>query len=330
MSVKVLNSYYLYYKNVLKNKNLPNDQLKLEMQNKFGENNLIEIRDWGRTTSFKSLNIRKGESEEYVIPLQSPEEILSLSKTFGEKLLEDYNWVIPPYIQKRIINEMIKITKIDDVEILYKSTYTPIYFASQLTSTYREITLFQKYISLVEEAIGCFLLGKTAAAITLLLTILEGIAREFCDEHSLLYNKHGSSSAFETSIKYRKKTWRDNVLLYDYENKINQILPSDYMNDELLIKADEAMDMFVSFEKYGLDYLYKSGSDFTLNRHSILHGYNRDYYIPLNFYRLFSCLEMLSVVVSNNFMPKESDQHEETLKILSRFQVLGNLRRFFK
>ncbi|MCP1161362.1 hypothetical protein [Bacillus infantis] len=321
---KIINSYYLYYNNTLKNKQLSEGQLISEMLKRFGNATSIKISEWGRTTRLKSININK-DNVEYIIPLHTPKEILGLNKTMGEKLLEDYNWVIPPYIQMRIIFEMISKNKVEDIEVLYKSTYTPMYFASQITSMYKNISIFNDYLSLIVEAIECFLLKKIASSITLLFTIIEGIARNFCEKISLPYNKKGSTSAFDTAIKYRKNQWRDTVLLYNFEDDIKQIIPNDYLKDALLIKVDEAMDMFVSFEKYGLDYLYKSESDFTLNRHSILHGFNREYYIPINFFRLFSCLEMLAVVVSNKLMPNNIEEYEETIRLYNRLQLLENL-----
>ncbi|WP_240416806.1 hypothetical protein [Paenibacillus periandrae] len=321
MGNKILNSYYLYYTSVLKDRNLSEDQLILEMKKRFIDITMIGIRDWGRTTRFQSINIRKDDRVEYIIPLQSPKEMLEYHMTLGERFLKQ-KWVFPPFITMGTIYRIISENEVEDVDILYKSIYETKYFASQLTSTYRKIKLFSNYLYLIEEAIDCFLLGKNAGAITLLLTIIEGIARDFCESHSLPYNKQGSTSAFETAVRYRKENWRDNFLLFEYQNNLKQIIPDDYMVDEILVKVDEAMDMFVSFEKYGLDYLYKSGSDFTLNRHSILHGFNRDYYISINFFRLFSCLEMLAVVVSNNFMAKDIDDYNETLRILNKFQLL--------
>ncbi|MDG0789960.1 hypothetical protein OMP38_03150 [Cohnella ginsengisoli] len=211
-------------------------------------------------------------------------------------------------------------TSFPDLEQLCRSTYNNGYFASQLTSTYQEIPLFVTNLSLIEESIECFILGKLAASITLLLTIIEGIARDFCELHNLQFNKHGSISAFDTAVKYGKSVWREKILLIGHQSKL--ILPEDYLNDEILRTVDEVMDMFISFERYGLNYLYKSQSNFTLNRHSILHGYNKDYYKPINFYRLYSCLEMLAVVVSYKFMPSDPNDLAKFTSKLQKFDLL--------
>lgn len=319
MNNKKLNSYYLYYKQVLKNKCYSEENLILEMKKRFGDSLKIRIGTWGRTTQQNSININIDDKSEYVIPLHSPEEILANTRrTLGQEL-EAFHWVIPPYIQMWIIGEMIS-TSFPDLEQLCRSTYNNGYFASQLTSTYQEIPLFVTNLSLIEESIECFILGKLAASITLLLTIIEGIARDFCELHNLQFNKHGSISAFDTAVKYGKSVWREKILLIGHQSKL--ILPEDYLNDEILRTVDEVMDMFISFERYGLNYLYKSQSNFTLNRHSILHGYNKDYYKPINFYRLYSCLEMLAVVVSYKFMPSDPNDLAKFTSKLQKFDLL--------
>ncbi|MHA6529329.1 hypothetical protein [Paenibacillus sp. BAC0078] len=324
MSDKLLNSYYQYFNNVLKRESFTDEQMVQKMQSRFNDELDIKISSWGRTSTYKSLEIKKNEKFDYVIPMLTPSEIISQKATLGQKLREDYQWVLPPYIQMRIIYEMIKKKELDDLEILYNSTYNTDYFASQLTSTYRDADLIKGYMSLIEESIECFLFKKYAGAITLLLTVVEGISREFCDSVQVSYNKQGSSSAFCGAIKYRKEQWKENVLFKKGNKQI--ILPSDYYNDEVLIKIDEAMDMFVSFERYGVDYLYKSSTNYSLNRHSILHGVNKDYYIPINFYRLFSCLEMLVLVVSNKFVAKDIEDYEITYKLFKRFSFIEDAR----
>ncbi len=324
MTDKILNSYYQYYNNVLKQESFTDEQVIKKMQTRFNNELEIKISNWGRTSAYKTMEIKKNEHSDYVIPMLTPNEIISQNATLGQKLREDYQWVLPPYIQMRIIYEMFEKKELDDLEILYNSTYNTGYFASQLTTNYSDSDLIKSYMSLIEESIECFLFKKYAGAITLLFTIIEGISREFCDSVQVSYNKQGSSSAFCTAIKYRKEQWKENVLFKTGNKQI--ILPNDYLNDEVLIKVDEAMDMFVSFERYGVDYLYKSSTDFSLNRHSILHGVNKDYYIPINFYRLFSCLEMLVLVVTNRFMAKDIDDYENTYRLFKKFNYIENAR----
>lgn len=322
MSDKILNGYYQYYNNVLKREALSDDQVVKKMQSRFDDKLEMIISSWGRTSTYKSMFIKKDEDSEYVIPMLTASEIISQKMTLGQKLLEDYQWVMPPYIQMNIIFEMIQKKEIADLEILYNSTYNIGYFASQLTSTYREVDLLKSYMSLIEESIECFLFKKYAGAITLLLTIIEGISREFCQCVQVPFNKQGASSSFCAAVKYRKDKWKENVLFKKGNKQI--VIPNDYLNDEVLIKIDEAMDMFVSFERYGVDFLYKSNTDFSLNRHSILHGISKDYYIPINFFRLFSCLEMLVLVVSSKFMAKDIEDYETTYRLFKRFSVIEN------
>ncbi|WP_410989596.1 hypothetical protein [Bacillus cereus] len=327
---KVLNSYYGYYKGVLKEKSLSEEQVLSEMKDRFNNLQDIKIAEWGRTLELKGILIPKDETHSYIIPLKTSAEIISMvGETLGENLLREHNWVIPPYIQKRIIYDLLKKKQQNDVAGLFKETYTPAYFTSQLTSTYKNITLFNNHLSLINEAIECFFNKHIAAAITLLLTIIEGIAREYCNQNNLSYAIKGSSSPFETVLKHGKKQWRDNVLLYNYKERKKLIIPSDYVLDNLVRRIDEAMDMFISFETYGLDYLYKSDSDHTLNRHSILHGINKEYFIPINFYRLFSFLEMLAVVVSLDPMPKDC-KDEEAFKLFIKYELLDELSKYTK
>lgn len=313
MSDKKLNSYYLYYKNVLKKKNLTPSQLIQEIKQRFSEELDIKMSQWGRTSTYDCIEIKLEEHLAYVIPLLSSEEILEGGTTLGQRLGE-HTWVFPPYIQMQYIRKILATENEEELENLCDFIYSSSYFASQLTSTYLSIDLFKDKISLIEEAIDCFVLRKTAASITLLLTIIEGIAREFCDIKNLNFERRGSISAFNTILNYRKEEWRDNILLSCFKSHRKILLPNDYHNYEILRKIDEAMDMFVSFEKYGINYLYKSDSTFSLNRHSILHGTNNNYWSALNFYRLFSCLEMLAVVISSNFMPTTDQEIRKNRK----------------
>ncbi|WP_366346045.1 hypothetical protein [Paenibacillus amylolyticus] len=324
MTDKILNGYYHYYNNVLKKKSFTDEQVVKEIKTRFDSKLEIKISSWGRTSKYKTIEIKKDEYSDYVIPMLNPNEIITQKMTLGQKLREDYQWVLPPYIQMRIIYEMIRKREINDLELLYKGTYNTGYFVSQLATIYSDSDLIKNYMSLIEESIECFLFKKYAGAITLLLTVVEGISRDFCDSVQISYNKQGSSSAFCRAIQYRKEIWKESILFRAGNRKI--ILPIDYLNDEVLIKVDEAMDMFVSFEQYGVDYLYKSNTNFSLNRHSILHGVNKDYYIPINFYRLFSCLEMLVLVVTNIFMARTIDDHEKAYKLFKKFDYIENAR----
>ncbi len=317
---KAINSYCDYYYGVLHNKNLADEEIINKLKERFGSEIDFSIIRWGRTSTLKSIYVNTNELFVYIIPMTSINELL-LRKTLGKRLHENHKWVIPPYITMKSIFEMEKANKISDLELIYESIYNCNYFATQLMNKYSNIEELFPYTSLIKESVECFLFNRYAAAITLLLTIIDGISREFCKKHELSYDSKGATSAFYQSINYRKNEWKEKILLMKNNKPI--LLPKGYDKDEVLITIDEAMDMFVSFEKYGYEYLFKSNSNISLNRHNILHGISNDYCIPINFYRLYSCLEMMVVVVSNNFMGKGVEKFDETLDLINKFNQIN-------
>ncbi|MFJ8088777.1 hypothetical protein ACIQ7N_11295 [Lysinibacillus sp. NPDC095746] len=186
-----------------------------------------------------------------------------------------------------------------------------------MKGTYSKIPEFKSHLHLIIQAIEGFYINHIAASITLLLTVIEGIAREYCDNNSIKYNSSGSTSAFKAVLKNQKTIWCNEIL---FEKKYK--LPGDYHEDVFLRRIDEGMDILISYEKYGLEYLYKSNSEHPLNRHSILHGVNKNFYIDINFYRLFSCLEALAFAISLNPFYYGADTPEEAIELLMRFEKL--------
>lgn len=324
---KSINRYYHFYKNVLKAKYV-NEELIAKMKEKFGlPSECISIKQLGRHHHFDCIVISEN-GVLLAIPLESKDEILqrhNIRLSLGESLFETHQWVLPPFVPMGAVRQLA-ITPLGNKSTqLFEKIYSPVNIVRQLKGTYSKIPEFKSHLQLIIQAIESFYINHVAASITLLLTVIEGISREYCDNNTIKYNPSGSTSAFKEVMKNQKNVWCSKVL---FESKY--ILPGDYLEDEFLRRVDEGMDILISYEKYGLEYLYKSNSEHPLNRHSILHGVNKNFYIDINFYRLYSCLEALAFAVSLNPFYYGAEAPEEALELLMRFEKLRHIKSFLK
>ncbi|MEE6451720.1 hypothetical protein RAH41_14185 [Gottfriedia acidiceleris] len=322
---KLLNKYYLFYTHVLKDK-YSQEEVINKMKKEFNlPSDSIDIKQLGRHHYFNCVVIYD-KAGLLTIPLDSKEQILqrnNIKISLGEQLIESHEWILPPFVPMGEVIEL-SLTPLGDQALnIFRKIYSPEIIVRQLKGTYYKIPEFKSHIKLITQAVESYYINHIAAAITLLLTVIEGIAREFCDNNLIEYNKSGSTSAFKEVMKNRKVIWRDKVL---FENKY--ILPNDYLDDLFLRRIDEGLDLLISYEKYGLEYLYKSNSEHPLNRHSILHGANNNYYIDINFYRLFSCLEALAFAVSLNPFSYDVENTEEAVQLLIKFNKLQGVSSF--
>ncbi|PPQ47381.1 hypothetical protein C5G87_18905 [Paenibacillus peoriae] len=330
MMNKSINKYYLYYKNVLKDK-YSTGEILTNIQGYFQPES-VYTKKIGRHHYFDSIIIPE-DGELLAIPLDSKEEILkrnNIKISTGERLFNNHQWVLPPFVPMGQIIELTQTPIGEKALELFEAMYPIEVIVRQIKGTYQRITEIKSHIQLITQAVESYLMNHVASSITLLLTVIEGIAREYCDNHSISYNKSGSTSAFEAVLKTGKIKWRDSILFYDHESKQRLILPDDYLNDTFLRRIDEGMDLLISYESYGLDYLYKSNSNHPLNRHSILHGTNKSFYIDINFYRLFTCLEALAFAVSLDPFSYNVEYLDDGIELLVRFEKLKTFQEFNK
>ncbi|MGE1118327.1 hypothetical protein [Bacillus altitudinis] len=318
----MINDYYQYYRNLLKDK-YSKDELLGRMQKRFGlPPGNITIGTIGRQVNFDCLLITE-EDKLLAIPLKSTKGILvnkNIKLSLGENLFKTHQWVLPPFVPMGKVKKLASTPLSNDALLLFKEIYSTEVIVRQLKGTYSRIQEFKSHESLIVESIECFYSKHVAASITLMLTIIEGISREYCDNNRIKYNKAGATSAFKAIMKNQKNVWLNKILLVD-----KYILPSDYLEETFLRRIDEGMDLLITYEQYGLEYLYKSNSNHPLNRHSILHGTNKSFYIDINFYRLFSCLEALAFAISLNPFYYSVDMPEEAFKLLVKLNRLENL-----
>ncbi|WHY79036.1 hypothetical protein QNH20_07870 [Neobacillus sp. WH10] len=322
-SEKKLNSYYLYFVNVIKKNSFNDEEILRELKDKFPDIHGEFITEIGRHYEFKSIIIPIEDGICYAIPLQTPDEILlenNIIESMGERLINsEHKWVLPPFIENYNVVKLMETEHGIKAEKLLGSIYNPFYIARQLLGTYQKIPEFVSHILLINEAVESFFSKHTASSITLLLTIIEGISREYCENNNIHFDNIGSTDAFKAVIRNRKQVWRDKVLFQIYKVKKFLKLPKDYYDETFLRRIDEGMDLLISYENYGIDYLYKSNSEHPLNRHSILHGVNKEYYTPTNFYRLFSCLEVLAFSISLNPFYYSADDFDEYKNLGQKF-----------
>ncbi|MFJ5788999.1 hypothetical protein ACIP9G_02835 [Lysinibacillus sp. NPDC093197] len=314
--------YYHYYNNVLKGKT-DNSHLIKKMTERFDipEENIM-LQDLGRHCKFLSMVICNSEVK-YAIPLESKNEILQNIKndfSTGEDLREKHQLILPPFVANKDVHRILQ-TDISSLLEVLEDIYCEKRFAMQITGTYTRIPEFKDYLHLIKESIESFYFNNIAAAITLLLTVIEGISREFCEVNKIYYDKNGSSSSFKAVMKNQKQNWINKVLFYSVDE-----VPSDYIEDETFLRRiDEGMDLLISYETYGLNFLYKSKSEYPLNRHSILHGVNKIFYTKINYYRLFMCIEALAFAVSLNPFSYNADDVVIESKLIIKFNKIKAL-----
>ncbi|MBD8522309.1 hypothetical protein [Lysinibacillus fusiformis] len=318
-----INRYYLYYTHALKDKHT-HEELTSKLKEKFGlSSECISIKQLGRHRHFDSIII-SGNDILFAIPLESKDEILeryNVKLSLGESLFETHQWILPPFVAKKDVLKLALTPIGQEALELFEKIYSTEVIVRQIKGTYIKIPEFKSYIHLIIEAIESYYLAHIASSITLLLTVIEGISREFCDNNLIKYNKSGSTSAFQSVMKNQKLLWRNKVLFKD-----KYTLPADYYDDLFLRRVDEGMDLLITYENYGLEYLYKSNSKHPLNRHTILHGTNKSFFIDINFYRLYSCLEALAFAVSLNPFYYGAEESGEALELLMRFEKLRHIK----
>lgn len=277
----------------------------------------------------------------YAIPLKGVEELTVINKSVGEtpwglQILSQANVPLIPYKSKVYSKNIIKNSNYLEE---YEDAYTVEYMLSQIYTVYSEINEFTEFQHIILEAIECFLLEKYAAAISLMVSLIEGISSKYCSKNNIEFgNNRGQLSAFKALLKYKMDYYIENIMLLDYSSGIKYELPTAFKYDDdnklnkLLLYYDEGLNLLYSFFKYGTDYLYERDSKYELNRHSIFHGINKEYCTRINFYRIFSCLECLSFTITlealGNFYgvkPELKSEYNNTLHkmiLLKKFNEL--------
>ena len=316
--------------------------IKKEVLRRYKGSSNLEIVDEVSRLKIKSLKFEH-EGVLYAIPAKNSDKLLNDIRknninTLGYKMLKKSNVPLIPYRSRSHIFNII-----NDKNYLheYKKMYTMEYMLCQYYTVYKDIKEFNKFNELILEAIECFILGKYAASITLMISIIEGISRKYCDNEGVSYNKKGSQSSFKALIKSRRDFYIENILLYDFNSNRNYMIPTEFKFykdtnriNKLLLYNNEMLDLLDSFYKFGVEYFYKSDSDNDLNRHSILHGINIKYCTELNFYRIFSCLECLSLAITleplGNIYGVESKFHEDFYHKLDNLYCLDLTKNIIK
>lgn len=316
-----------------KNKDIKEiDELKGKINNQFSNSKNFRISKKVGRLKIESICF-ESENTIYAIPLKKPQQLMGINKKnskipIGIECIKNSSIPLIPYVSavysRNIINQLDQLKE-------YEKAYTLEYMLSQVYSVYIKIIEFKEVQHILIEALECFSLEKYASSISLIISLIEGISRKYCLNNNIKFCKNGSQSSFKELLKYRMNSYIEDILLFDYTNKQKYIIPTDfkYFNKELnwlLLYYDEGLNIFYSFYKYGVEYLYKSQSNYELNRHSIYHGINQDYCTKLNFYRIFSCLECLSFVITlnalGNFYGIDSNLHNEYYKKLNNMNLV--------
>lgn len=297
----------LRYKNI-KGHEINKEKIESKIHSEFSSAKIVDYKDKVGRLKIESL-VFESDGNYYAIPLKTKDELLELNrkknndKLLGINIIKNANVPILPYVSGKLTRNLIE--KSNCVEE-YEKAYTMDYMVSQVYSVYYGIEEFKDVQSIIIESIEDFQLEKYASAISLIMSLIEGISRKYCKNKGIIFNESSSINVFKNLLRNRMSFYIDNVLLYDFSISRKYIIPTEFKYkegsyqalSELLLYYDECLNIIYSFYNYGTDYLYENNSEYELNRHSIYHGINKEYCTKVNFYRLFSCLECLSFAIS--------------------------------
>lgn len=297
----VADEIYTYYQERIKSQELSLEEEKEILEKEFRTE--FSHQKMGRYTSFFAWATQKNGIA-YAAPTETPEEICercsNKDSSFGENMFKQKEIILLPYIAGKTNHMVFHAKNDEEIYRILSTQYTPAYFVTKLLYNYPRIEEFQEYLSLIQEAIENYLENHVASAIHIVLACLEGISRKYCDKRRLNYNPKNTVSAFQVCLADSKKIWRDGVTFFDWEQKKAYTLPLAFQKNRFLRKIDISYDILDTYCDYGNKILYESNSDKLPNRHSIDHGVNTIYNTPLNFLKLFVCLEVLQFAITQD------------------------------
>ncbi|MCD9570101.1 hypothetical protein [Pseudomonas protegens] len=207
---------------------------------------------------------------------------------------------IPPFVNFGIFSEIIKGAQISNghnqphIEAALKKIYTPGHLAAMVISRYPQTPIVQQYKVIISESIEAHFLGLNHVAVSGLVPVIEGAARQ-------LHELFGLGKAKKIELKPMLT-----ALLSYAKKETNRLKQGAY---------EEVESMLDSFDHYLKQYLYAGSDRYSLsdktNRHGITHGSyaDIDYGTPLNFYKVIGAVDVLCLIADfRPFPPRDTPE----------------------
>ncbi|MBP5956973.1 hypothetical protein ICA16_14975 [Pseudomonas anatoliensis] len=211
---------------------------------------------------------------------------------------------IPPFVNFGTFSEIIKGAGTSQghsqahIEAALKKIYTPGHLAAMVVSRYPQIPIVQDYKVIISESIEAHFLGLNHVAVSGLVPVIEGTARQ-------LHELFGLGNARRLELKPMLT-----ALLSYAKQETNRLKLGAY---------EEVDSMLDSFDHYLKQYLYAGSDRYSLadktNRNGITHGSyaDADYGTPLNFYKVIGAVDVLCLIAK--FQPFAPGDTPESLAL---------------
>jgi len=211
------------------------------------------------------------------------------------KLMSNSGWFFSPSLMNiSTLDINIALDKIEEgdqnaIFLLSKKYFAENNFEQLDVSVqeWKENTYFKKRQDLIKEAIYNHKNGAYASAITLLLTQLEGIAGEVCDDNPSISISKESGKSKDKIVESFKNNNLKNSILY---------------SDSVLLAIDGYI--YASTKRLQMNTVFRSSFQGMLNRHGILHGNILEYGTEANSYKCILLMDILCYLTRQENAPK--------------------------
>ena len=211
------------------------------------------------------------------------------------KLMSNSGWFFSPSLMNiSMLDINIALDKIEEgdqnaIFLLSKKYFAENNFEQLDVSVqeWKENTYFKKRQDLIKEAIYNHKNGAYASAITLLLTQLEGIAGEVCDDNPSISISKESGKSKDKIVESFKNNNLKNSILY---------------SDSVLLAIDGYI--YASTKRLQMNTVFRSSFQGMLNRHGILHGNILEYGTEANSYKCILLMDILCYLTRQENAPK--------------------------
>lgn len=211
------------------------------------------------------------------------------------KLMSNSGWFFSPSLMNiSMLDINIALDKIEEgdqnaIFLLSKKYFAENNFEQLDVSVqeWKENTYFKKRQDLIKEAIYNHKNGAYASAITLLLTQLEGIAGEVCDDNPSISISKESGKSKDKIVESFKNNNLKNSILY---------------SDSVLLAIDGYI--YASTKRLQINTVFRSSFQGMLNRHGILHGNILEYGTEANSYKCILLMDILCYLTRQENAPK--------------------------
>jgi len=199
------------------------------------------------------------------------------------EVLGTVDWLIPAFQTVAFNETLARAIKIspenEKLEVLRESVaaiYSPPYLAAMYLHRYTQVPHINEFASRIDESFRVFFSGYKAAAVTLMIPVLEGVLRKVAisADRNVGHGTKGLINELEKLVEEEKTS------IHRYDERLHMFeLLLDFMRNKFLKNTDT----------------YTGHQNF--NRHGILHGVFGDFDEDLNFFRTVMLLDFLLLIL---------------------------------